>query len=205
MELTPYVAELRESLLAAASLGDENTQRSTAALGAALEPAARLALLHALSDMAAEVTAQLAQTSPVDADTILVDVRLDGRDVRIATTRSWSQDSASAPSGAAPTGDSADTGGPVADDPPRSFADASGDFTRTTVRMFNELKGQAEKAASEQGVSLNSFISRAVSEAIRGEKGERGRRGGRHGAPWQQHSRDWPNGRGDSISGYVQG
>ena len=71
--------------------------------------------------------------------------------------------------------------------------------------MFNELKGQAEKAASEQGVSLNSFISRAVSEAIRGEKGERGRRGGRHGAPWQQHGRDWPNGRGDSISGYVQG
>jgi hypothetical protein len=134
-------------------------------------------------------------------------LELDGREVRIALNRSWSPDTPAPTATPRADGNTADTSPTGDDQHSRSFADASGDLTRTTVRMFNELKGQAEKAASEQGVSLNSFISRAVSEAIRGEKG---RRGQRHGAPWQHgrdwsNSRDWPSGRGDSISGYVQG
>ena len=45
--------------------------------------------------------------------------------------------------------------------------DAGGELSRTTVRLFNELKSQAERAASEQGVSLNTYISRAVSDSVR--------------------------------------
>ena len=47
-------------------------------LGVALAPAARLAIMNALSDLAAEVTAAL--------DDRVVEVRLDGRDVRIAVS-----------------------------------------------------------------------------------------------------------------------
>src|SRR4051794_10012165 len=89
MELTPYITELRDSLAAAAAVGDESSQRSAAALAGALEPAARLVLLRALSDMAGEVSRQLAETAP-EADRISVDVRLDGRDVKVVTSRETS-------------------------------------------------------------------------------------------------------------------
>ena len=69
---------LREDLATAASAGDENTRRTAAVLAAALEPAARLAIMNALSDLAAEVTASL--------DDHVVDVRLDGRDVQVVVT-----------------------------------------------------------------------------------------------------------------------
>ena len=75
MDLSPYLNSLREDLNAAASAGDENTKRAAAVLSAALEPAARLAIMSALSDLADEVTAQL--------DNTVVDVRLSGRDVRV--------------------------------------------------------------------------------------------------------------------------
>ena len=74
--LSRYVTQLRDDLTAAAAAGDEQTQRTAALLGAALEPAARLTLMNALADLAAEITAELGDRT--------VDVRLDGRDVRVA-------------------------------------------------------------------------------------------------------------------------
>src|SRR5437867_4990373 len=78
MDLSQYVSRLREDLVAAAAAGDEQTQRTAALLGAAIEPAARLAIMNALSDLAAEVTAALPDR--------VVEVRLDGRDVRVTVT-----------------------------------------------------------------------------------------------------------------------
>ena len=78
MDLSPYIAALREDLATASSAGDDSTRRTAALLSAALEPAARLALMNALSDLAAEVTAAL--------DGTVVDVRLDGRDVQVVVT-----------------------------------------------------------------------------------------------------------------------
>jgi hypothetical protein len=230
MDITPFTTELRESLRAAAAVGDDATKSAVTALTAALEPAARLALLSALSAMAKEVTTQLADSAHPD-ERITVSVGLDGRDVTITTQRTWSgshQDQAgsfahsastsssdfgSASSGTgsagsgwsgagwAATGPASDDEAKAADAAARSFAEASGDLTRTTVRMFNELKGQAERAAAEQGVSLNSFISRAVADSIRGEKAaRRGQRsGGGHGGGHGGHRPD------STISGYVQG
>lgn len=206
MDLSIYTTELRENLAAAASLGDEPTQRAAGALAAALEPAGRLALMHALSDLAAEVTAQLADTDhPVG-----VDVRIDGRDLRVVTHRadqtgpssssasSWSTTdpaAASAGSAAGATSTSAENEGHE-----RTFAEAGGDLTRTTVRMFNELKGRAEKAAAEQGVSLNSFISKAVAESIKTDLPRKWK------DKQERHDRDVPREpRGSSINGYVQG
>src|ERR687890_1791458 len=76
MDIGRYVAQLRDDLAAAAAPGDEQTQRTAALLGAAVEPAARLALMNALADLAAEITTALGDRT--------VEVRLDGRDIRVA-------------------------------------------------------------------------------------------------------------------------
>src|SRR4029453_6931430 len=78
MDLSKYVTQLREDLASAAAAGDEQPRNPAALLGSAIEPAARLAIMNALSDLAAEVTAALEDRG--------VEVRLDGRDVRVAVS-----------------------------------------------------------------------------------------------------------------------
>jgi hypothetical protein len=146
MDLTPYIAALREDLATAASAGDENTRRTAEVLAAALEPAARLAIMNALSDLAAEVTASL--------DDHVVDVRLSGRDVQVVVTGR-----------AAPHDDSR------RDDLPPVDESAGGDMSRMTLRLFEQLKAKAEQAAAAQGVSLNTFVQQAVQGALHGRGG----------------------------------
>ena len=76
MDLGQYVTRLREDLTAAAAAGDEQTRRTAALLAGAIEPAARLTIMNALADLAAEVTSALGDRT--------VEVRLDGRDVRVS-------------------------------------------------------------------------------------------------------------------------
>jgi hypothetical protein len=209
MDLTPYTQNLRDDLLTAASVGDEDSRRAAALLASALEPAARLAIMNALSDLAAEVTGALDDTT--------VELRLDGRDVRVSVTRHAAAESAvgSDDTDYGNTGyrgpystkkstddarsedhgfDGAD-GGPSADDLRRAMQDAGGELSRTTVRLFNELKAQAERAASEQGVSLNTYISRAVSDSVRtAVPGKGSHRGRGNGGPG-----------GRNVTGYVRG
>lgn len=173
MDLNPYIRNLREDLLAAAAVGDEDTRRAAALLGAALEPAGRLALMNALSDLAAEVTQAL--------DQHVVEVKLDGRDLRVTVSRRDGDDHADAGTTGSATGHEQHP-----DDLRRAMHDAGGELSRTTVRLFNNLKSKAEQAASEQGVSLNTYISRAVSEQVRtavppGMGGRDGRTGHGHG------------------------
>jgi len=161
MDLTPYTQSLRQDLLTAASVGDEDVRRAANSLAGAIEPAARLAIMNAMSDFAAEVTGALQDTT--------VEVRLDGRDVRISVARHEPEPA---------QGTVVDEG---ADDWGRKMKDAGGELSRTTVRLFDELKTQAERAAADQGVSLNTYISRAISDSVRGAvKQEKGRRGGRN-------------------------
>ncbi|MCS7478400.1 type II toxin-antitoxin system HicB family antitoxin [Umezawaea endophytica] len=195
MDLSPYIASLREDLATAASAGDDNTRRTAAALSGALEPAARLAIMNALSDLAAEVTASL--------DDRVVEVRLDGRDVQVVVT-GGSDDSHH-------------------DDDPRqqevplrtAFGDATGDISRITLRLLDELKTKAEQAASTQGVSLNTFVSQAVAGALNSSRHGHGRgKGpwGHQGGPWGGHQEstkdrdDTKGGGGKSqVRGWVQG
>ena len=173
MDIGKYVAQLRDDLSAAAAPGDEQTQRTAALLGAAVEPAARLALMNALADLAAEITAALGDRS--------VEVRLDGRDVRVAV----SPDPAAAPSASPPP-------------PPPPPGMDTGDISRITLRLVEQLKGQAEQAAQSQGVSLNSWVAQAVQGALSGQgRRPRGPRG-----PWDagggpddgRHLRGWVEG-----------
>src|SRR3954469_13147905 len=114
MDLSPYLAALREDLTTTASAGDENTRRAAAVLAAALEPATRLAIMNALADLAAEVTASL--------DDHVVEVRLDGRDVQVVVTA---------------------TGTPQQEDAPPPPAEEGGDMSRMTLRLFEQLKAKA--------------------------------------------------------------
>jgi uncharacterized protein (DUF1778 family) len=191
MDLTPYISRLREDLATAASAGDEQTQRTAAVLSTALEPAARLALMNALSDLAAEVTAALPDR--------VVEVRLDGRDVQVVVT-----------------GTAHDDHEPEAEEPPPPPPPGDGgDISRITLRLLDEIKAQAERAASVRGVSLNTFVTQAVQSALQ-ERGRRGH-GGWPGSPWSagpwagggfggESGGEKPRGRGHSrIRGWVQG
>jgi hypothetical protein len=200
MDLTPYTQNLRDDLLTAASVGDEDSRRAAALLASAIEPAARLAIMNALSDLAAEVTGALQDTT--------VELRLDGRDVRVAVTRHQAADAGERVShdpyfrkrtddrhtGPAGSDETAD-GGQSAEDLRRAMQDAGGELSRTTVRLFNELKSQAERAASEQGVSLNTYISRAVSDSVRSAVPNKGGHKGR--------GPGGPSGR--NVTGYIRG
>ena len=178
MDLSTYVTQLREDLASAAAAGDEQTRRTAALLGSAIEPAARLAVMSALSDLAAEVTAALPDH--------VVEVRLDGRDVRVSVS-----------------------GQPGADeheeeqqDEPQQqygfgpFGGDSGDISRITLRLVEQIKNQAEQAASQQGMSLNSWLAQTVQGALSGH----GRRPGKPGKPFKQAKQD-----SKRIRGWVQG
>jgi hypothetical protein len=168
MDLSQYVTQLREDLASAAAAGDEQTRRTAGLLGAAIEPAARLALMNALSDLAAEVTAALGDR--------VVEVRLDGRDVRVAVT---GEPAAEAPPPEAPR--------------PAAGPDM-GDISRITLRLVEQIKSQAEQAAQQQGVSLNSWVAQAVQGALAG------------GGPGRRGHRGWDGGRDERrLKGWVEG
>jgi HicB family len=174
MDLSQYVQQLREDLASAAAAGDEQTQRTGALLGAAVEPAARLAIMNALSDLAAEVTAALGDR--------VVEVRLDGRDVRVAVSR-----------------DEGPEPGPEPDPPFRGFGGGfggadTGDISRITLRLVEQIKNQAEQAAAAQGMSLNSWVAQAVQGALAGH-----RKPGRRGDWTRDHEQ------GKRLRGWVEG
>lgn len=186
MDLSPYIAALREDLTTAASAGDENTRRSAAVLSAALEPAARLAIMNALSDLAAEVTASL--------DGPVVEVRLDGRDVKVVVTNA---------------GPAHEEREPEPQEAPRPM---SGDATRITLRLLDELKSKAEQVAASQGMSLNTFVAQAVQGAVGGRRGFGGGRREWHGGGDNRGGQSSSHGSAQSSSqsssrvrGWVQG
>ena len=78
MDLTQHVEELRHQLELAAEAGGDDARVVAGRLTAALESAARLVLLDAISAAAAEITLDLAPGS--------VDVRLRGRDPEFVVT-----------------------------------------------------------------------------------------------------------------------
>jgi hypothetical protein len=165
MELSPYVSALRENLTAAAAAGDEQTRTAARVLAATIEPAARLAIMTALSDLAGEVTLALEDR--------VVEVRLDGQDVQVVVT-------------GAPADDQEPN-----DEPPPTMTDPNGDISRITVRLLEELKTKAEEVAAARGVSLNSFVSQAVQGAL--YNAGRGRGGGQNSGGGGQNQ-NWGGG-----------
>ncbi|NMO89918.1 toxin-antitoxin system HicB family antitoxin [Actinomycetospora sp. TBRC 11914] len=192
MDLTPYVSALRDDLAAAASVGDEQTAKAGTALAAALEPAVRLALMNALSDLASEVSDSLDDHS--------VSLRLRGREVDVVVDRT-APDGESGGFYAGPTsspfaGAGASRPGFVTPPgPPGPGAGPAdmGDISRMTLRLVDQIKGQAEQAAAAQGMSLNSWISQAVQGALRDSWGH-GKFRGHDWSRGQHWGRGWDEG-----------
>ena len=109
MDITPYVENLRRDLLAAAESAGEQARQTAERLGYALDPSARLALMEAISQAAAEITAAMPSGS--------VDVRLDGRDLDfVVQAPQASRAGRAAPSASAgPAGPGRRRGGPGPD------------------------------------------------------------------------------------------
>lgn len=159
MDLTPYLETLRADLRAAAAPGGAETTRAAELLGGALEASARLVLLEALSDAAAEITTRLSDTS--------VEVRLRGREADLVVDRAVTDDTPAEPSGT--------PGAEILD---------GGDLIRITLRMPEALKAHVEQLAGELNVSVNSWLVRAVMSAVNqpsrpSPQGGRGRPGKR--------------------------
>jgi len=139
MDLTPYLETLRTDLAAAAAPGGAEITRAAEMLGHSLESSARLALLEALSDAAAEITTKLSDAT--------VEVRLRGREADLVV--SVFDEPA------------------VLDEPPAvSPAVDGGDLTRLTLRMPEALKTHVEQIAAAEGISVNAWLVRAVTAAI---------------------------------------
>src|SRR5213594_4329571 len=94
MDLTPYVANLRQALAVAADAGGPEARALAERLTVSLESATRLVLLDALSMAADEITRELAPGS--------VDVRLRGLDPQFVVTPPPTDGGATEPT-AAPT------------------------------------------------------------------------------------------------------
>ncbi|MFL6141335.1 MAG: toxin-antitoxin system HicB family antitoxin [Labedaea sp.] len=182
MDLSPYLAALREDLTTTASAGDENTRRAAAVLAAALEPAARLAIMNALADLAAEVTASL--------DDHVVDVRLDGRDVQVVVTSTGAAQQEDAP-------------------PPPPHTEEGGDMSRMTLRLVEQLKAKAEQAAAAQGVSMNTFVQHALQSALHGDKESWREAKQQWKRQWKQQwadeQRRGPGGSSSRVQGFYEG
>ena len=149
MELDRYTASLPADLLAAASLGDDHTRKTAEALANAAQASARLMLLEAMSEFADEISDRI--------DGYSVHLKLSGNEASADVIREAVDEAAERSAGAIPSdGDEYPT-----------MDDVTGEVRRVTLRMVEHVKERAEQAASMNGVSLNSWLSQAVQDALR--------------------------------------
>jgi hypothetical protein len=161
MDIAPYVGDLQRQLVSATESGTEDTRAVAERLAAGLEAATRLVLLDALTAAAGEITRDLAPGS--------VDVRLRGREIEfVVTAASVENETEDAPATV-------------------DLDDAS--TSRTTLRLPDALKTQVDEAAAADGLSVNSWLVRAVASALQ---------------PKQRRAAQRTLRTGDSFAGWVR-
>jgi predicted transcriptional regulator len=139
MELGQYVNDLQRQLVDAAENGSDETRVAAQRLVSGLDASVRLVLLDALSAAAGEITRDLAPGA--------VDVRLRGREVEFVVT--------------APSAE------PESDERPAASVDLDDASTsRTTLRLPDALKARVDEAAAADGLSVNSWLVRAIAGAL---------------------------------------
>ncbi|WP_459975350.1 toxin-antitoxin system HicB family antitoxin [Nocardioides pyridinolyticus] len=142
MDITPYVDSLRRDLMAAAEAAGPEARAVAERLAFALDPAARLAMMEAVSQAAAEITAEMPAGS--------VDVRLVGRELDFVVDSG----PAVAPEAPRPA--------PTEEDP-----EDDGNVARITLRIPESVKAKAEEMAARSGGSLNTWLVNVVRAATR--------------------------------------
>lgn len=153
MEMSEYVAVLRKELATITRFADEDVTRAAEMLTEAMESSVRLTLLEVLSAAAAEITTRL--------DDAVIEVRLAGGDPDFVVTM---------------------TADEPADQPgePSAAGEAAGsdDMARVTLRIAEPLKARVDATAAAAGVSVNTWLIRAISQALdtSGGRGSRTRK-----------------------------
>jgi hypothetical protein len=137
MDITPFLEGLRRDLASAADAAGPDGRAAADRMLLALEPALRLSLMEALSQAAAEITAELPDA--------VVEVRLRGRDPELVVDRTEPTQpiQASAPTSPADAEDEVEDDGTIA---------------RVTLRIPESVKNKAEELAGRSGHSLNGWI-----------------------------------------------
>ncbi|GAA4285671.1 hypothetical protein [Georgenia daeguensis] len=144
MDLSPYLAKLRQGLATSARGSGTQVQEAAELLAQSLEPALRLTLMELASDVAAEVTVQL------DGD--VVELRLRGGNPEVVVQQRLRP--AEIPPPPAPPAP------PVPED--------EGGTARISLRLPENLKGQVDQAAAREGVSVNTWLVRAAQQSLAG-------------------------------------
>ncbi len=139
MQLDHHLAQVQAQITASAALGDERTKEVAAALATATGSAVRLALLHAVTEVADEITAALLDYPGSPG----VGVRLEGDEISVDVRATQLADQAEAVR--------RDDGDPSA---------------RISLRLSDALKADIDAAAERDGVSVNTWLVRAASSAL---------------------------------------
>lgn len=137
MELAPFVADLQRQLAAAADNGTDETRAVAERVAAGLDAATRVVLLDVLSAAVGEITRDLAPGS--------VDLRLRGREVEFVVVA------------------------PEVEGEPGTVASVDLDdasTSRTTLRLPDALKARVDDAAAADGLSVNSWLVRAIAAGL---------------------------------------
>ena len=154
MDLRPYVETVQRQLAAAAETGGEEARGLAERLAVSLDAAVRLVLQDALAAAADEIGRELAPGS--------VELRLRGREPEFVVTP--------------PPADEQ----PAATATPLDLGDRA--MARVNLRLPEQLKAGAEQAATREGLSVNSWLVRAVAAALTNrDPGRASQRGGRVG------------------------
>lgn len=163
MNLRPHVESIHRQLAATAEAGDDDARAAMERLMAPLDSTILLTLLDVLTAAAEEITCDLAPGS--------VEVRLRGRDPEFVVTP-------------APVDPSVDDQAhsdnerlhrrPVTGVAP--LAEGEGDeaaMSRINLRMPEHLKARVERAAADEGLSVNAWLVRAAAVVLERANPER--------------------------------
>lgn len=158
MDLRTLTRSVQEQLAASAALGDDATRRAAQLLSVSLEPALRIALQDAVTQVASEVSAGIA---PGRVELALRGGEVDVQVIPPATATS-------PPTPPAP---------PVPPVPPQRPSEpedpaVDGSAARVTFRPPQQLKLRLEQAAAEQELSLNAYLVRALRTHLDGACGQ---------------------------------
>lgn len=141
MDITPFVENLRRDLVAAAEAGGDDARSVAERLTMALDASARLAIMEAVSQAAAEITAELPDGS--------VDVRLNGRELAFVVDRTRMAPPAP----------------PAAPAPPPAPDEGEDGMARISLRIPESVKTRAEEKAARASQSLNTWLVNVVRSA----------------------------------------
>jgi hypothetical protein len=150
MNLSPFIENIHRQLETSAEAGGEDARLLAERLLAPLDASIRLSLQDALAAAAEEITVELAPGS--------VELRLRGRDPEFVVTPPPNDPSVEE------VGEGND--GLAGADVVRTSEGDDGAVSRINLRLPEHLKSRIERAAADEGLSVNSWLVRSAAAAL---------------------------------------